>query len=64
MIQFLVLSQQSSGVLGIVWKEGIPSFESVETSIFKTSQILMLYEPRKAENILWIHQRWWYLSSF
>lgn len=42
-IQFLVLSQQSSGIFGIVWKEGIPLFESVETSIFKTSQIVMLY---------------------
>lgn len=53
-IQFLVLSR---GILGIVWKEGIPSFESVETRIFKTPHILMLHEPRKTENILCIHQR-------
>lgn len=63
-IQFLVLSQQSSEILGVVWKEEIPPFGSVETNVFKIPQILMLYQPRKTENVLCIHQRWWCLSSF
>lgn len=42
-IQFPVLSRQSSGILGIIWKELIPSFEHFQNYVSKNSQILMLY---------------------